>query len=120
MNIKDKIEDAYITFKMMRIARHNMERLKFEAKHKEEFEDYGIDLENMTLEKCMVVNGKLLKYDGKGNFYQVADERDMEVSRSGHIEYVDQHVGYCENVYYGTIYTKTPLKNKWLEQGYHC
>ena len=37
MNIKDKIEDAYITLKMMRIARHNMERLRFEDKYKEEF-----------------------------------------------------------------------------------
>lgn len=120
MNIKDRIEDVYITLKMMRIARHNRERLRFEDKYKDEFEDYGIDLDNMTMEKCKVVNGKLLKYDGKGNFYQVADKRDMMISRSGRIKYIDQHVGYCEDDYYGTIYTKTPFRNKWLEQGYNC
>lgn len=38
----------------------------------------------------------------------------------GLYEYVDQRCGYCEDDFYGTIWTKTPIRNWWLERGFHC
>lgn len=50
------------------------------------------------------------------------EKRKQEVMSMlfGLYEYVDQHCGYCEDDYFGTMYTKTPLKNRWLEREYHC
>ena len=61
---------------------------------------------------------KLYKKSKELKKYEVA--RKPQKDDFGLTEYVDQHCGYCEDDYYGTVYTKTPFKNIWIERGFHC
>lgn len=117
--MKRFFEKWYVLFMLMRIARHNKKRMNFEKKYDDVFDGYGESLEYMTLKKCYEKDGKLFKKDIKTlGKYEVA--RKPQRDDFGLYEYVDQHCGYCEDDFYGTIYTKTPFKNLWLERGYHC
>lgn len=104
---------------LMRIARHNRIRMKFEKKYDDYVDGYGQDIEHMTLKKCYEKDKKLYKKieDGK-KLYHVASKPQRD--ELGLYEYVDQHTGYCEDDYYGTIWTKTSFPNCWLERDYHC
>ena len=112
------IEKWYVLFTMMRIARHNEFRMKFEKKYDDYVDGYGQGVEYMTLEKCYERKGRLFKKSKENKEYEVA--RKPQRDDFGLYEYVDQRCGYCEDDYYGTIYTRTPLKNLWLERGFHC
>jgi len=116
--MKRFFEKWYVLFMLMRIARHNKMRMKFEQKYDDVFDDYGETLEYMTLEKCYEKDGKLYKKSKESKKYEVASKPQKD--DFGLSEYVYQRCGYCEDDYYGTIYTKTPLKNIWLERGFHC
>ncbi len=116
--MKAFIEKWYVLFMMMRIARHNKIRRKFEKKYNDVFDDYGESLEYMSFCTCYEKNGKLYRKLKDGNFVEVA--RKPQTDDFGLYEYVDQHCGYCEDDFYGEIYTKTPFKNVWLERSYHC
>lgn len=116
--MKAWFEKWYVLFMMMRISRHNKMRIKFDEKYDDVFDGYGEDLEHMTLEKCYEKGGKLYKKSKELKKYEVA--RKPQKDEFGLIEYVDQHCGYCEDDYYGTVYTKTPFKNIWIERGFHC
>lgn len=112
-------EKWYVLFMLMRIARHNKIRRKFEEKYDNVFEDYGQQLEYMWFTKCLEKDGKLYKTSE-------ANKREFVVARKPHrddfglYEYVDQQCGYCEDDFYGTIYTKTPIKGIWLKRSFHC
>lgn len=117
--MKEFFEKWYVLFMMMKIARHNKIREKFKKKYSDVFEDYGDYLEGMALKKCYEKDGKLYKKDKKTNeLYSVA--KNPQRDDFGLYEYVDQHCGWCEDDYYGTIYTKTPFKNLWLAHEFHC
>lgn len=112
-------EKCYVLFMMIRIARHNKMRMEFEKKYDDVFDGYGEALEYMTLEKCYEKDNKLYKKaKDTPKMYQIASKPQRD--DFGLYEYVDQHCGICEDDYYGTIYTRTPIKNIWLERGYHC
>ena len=111
-------EKWYVLFMLLRIARHNKLRMKFEKKYEDVFDGYGQSLEYMTLEKCYERDNRLYKKSKELKEYKVAQKHQRD--DFGLYEYVDQHCGYCEDDFYGTIYTKTPLKNRWLERGYNC
>lgn len=115
--MRQLLEKWYVLFMMMRIARHNKIRIKFEKKYDDVFGDYGQSLEYATLEKCFEDNNRLYKIGATGK-YEVA--RKPQKDDFGLYEYVDQRCGYCEDDYYGTIYTKTPIKNRWIERGFNC
>jgi hypothetical protein len=117
-NMINFFEKWYVLFMLLRIARHNKLRMKFENKYEDVFDGYGQSLEYMTLEKCYERDNRLYKKSKELREYEVA--RKPQRDDFGLYEYVDQHCGYCEDDFYGTIYTKTPLKNRWLERGYHC
>lgn len=116
--MKKLFEKWYVLFMLLRIAHHNKVRMKFARKYDDVFYDYGQDLEHITLEKCYERNKKLYKKTEGLKEYEVA--RRPQRDDFGLYEYVDQHCGWCEDDYYGTIYTKTPFRNRWLERGYHC
>lgn len=116
--MKRFFEKWYVLFMLMRIAHHNKIRMKFEKKYDDVFDGYGESIEYMTLEKCYEKDNKLYKKSKELKEYEVA--RKPQRDDFGLYEYVDQHCGYCEDDYYGTIYTRTPLKNRWLERGFHC
>lgn len=115
--MKRFFEKWYVLFMLMRIAHHNKIRIKFMKKYDDVFGDYGENLESITLVKC---------YERDNILYKSSKELNYEVARKpqrddfGLYEYVDQHCGYCEDDFYGTIYTKTPFKNRWLERYFHC
>lgn len=111
------LEKWYVLFMLIRIARHNRMRMKFMERY-DVFDDYGQNIEYMTLEKRYERNGKLYERAKDGKEYSVASRPQRD--DFGLYEYVDQHCGYCEDDYYGTIWTKTPFKNIWLERSYHC
>lgn len=116
--MKKLFEKWYVLFMLLRIAHHNKVRMNFEEKYDDVFGGYGQDLEHITLEKCYERDNKLYKKTKELKEYEVArrpQRDDFEL-----YEYVDQHCGWCEDDYYGTIYTKTPFRNRWLERGYHC
>lgn len=46
-------EKWYVLFMLLRIARHNKLRMKFENKYEDVFDGYGQSLEYMTLENVM-------------------------------------------------------------------
>lgn len=115
--MKAFIEKWYVLFMLMRIARHNKLRMKFEKKYDDVFDSYGESIEYMTLEKAYEDNKKLYKI-GKRGKYKVAEKPQKD--DFGLYEYVDQCRGYCEDNYYGTIYTRTPFKNRWLERSFNC
>lgn len=71
-----------------------------------------------ALEKCYERDNKLYKKSKELKEYEVA--KNPQRDDFGLYEYVDQYCGYCEDDYYGTIYTKTPFKNRWLKRVYHC
>lgn len=112
------LEKWYVLFMLIKIARHNKMRMKFEKKYKDFFEDYGQDIEYITLEKCYERSKTLYKQRKDGTEYKVASK--PQTDDLGLYEYVDQRCGYCEDDYYGTIWTKTPFKNWWLERSFHC
>lgn len=116
--MKKFIKKWYVLFMMMRIARHNRIRQKFEEKYDDVFDGCGELLEYMRFEKYYERNGVLYKVFKDGRVGEVA--RKPQRDEFGLYEYVDQHCGYCEDDFYGTIYTKTPIKNFWLRRGYHC
>ena len=116
--MKKIFEKWYVLFMLLRIARHNKIRMKFEKKYDNPFGDYGESLEDMTLEKCYERDNRLYKKSKELKEYEVASKSQRD--DFGLYAYVDQHCGYCEDDYYGTIYTKTLLKNRWLERSYHC
>lgn len=117
--MKNLFEKCYVLFMLMRIARHNEIRRKFEKKYDDVFDGYGESLEYMTFSKCYEKDKKLYKKDkNKNSYYDVASRPQRD--DFGLYEYVDQHCGYCEDDFYGTIYTKTPFKNVWLKRSYHC
>lgn len=117
--MKAFLEKWYVLFMMMRIARHNKIREKFKKKYAEVFEDYGDDLAYMEFKKCYEKDGKLYKENKKtGSTYVVAEKPQRD--DFGLYEYVEQHRGWCEDDFYGVIYTKTPFKNLWLEHGFSC
>ncbi len=114
---QNHIEKWYVLF-MMRIARHNKMRMKFEEKYDDIFDDYGQEITYMTLKKCHEKGKSLYAIREDGSEYKVATRPQRD--DFGLYEYVDQHSGYCEDDYYGTIYTKTPIKRMWLKRSYHC
>lgn len=117
--MKRFFEKWYVLFMLMRIARHNKIRMKFEEKYDDVFKFYeGELLEYMTLVKCYERNNKLYEKTKELKECEVASNPDRD--DFGLYEYVHQHCGYCEDDYYGTIYTKTPFKNRWLKRGFHC
>ena len=59
--MKKFFEKWYVLFMLLRIARHNKIRRKFEKMYDDVFEDYGEALEYMTLEKCYERDNKLYK-----------------------------------------------------------
>jgi len=104
---------------LMRIAKHNKMREKFSDRYEEVFRDYGHDLAYIKISKCYEKDKKLYKKSKKDNsLYKVAARPQRD--DFGLYEYVNQHCGYCEDDFYGTVYTKTPFKNRWLECSYHC
>lgn len=111
------VEKWYVLFMLMRIARHNKIRQKFENKY-DVFDGYGESLEYMRFSRCYEKDKKLYKKT-VGNIERVVASRPQR-DDFGLYEYADQHRGYCEDDFYGTIYTKTPFKNLWLERDYHC
>lgn len=115
--MKNLLEKWYVLFMLMRIAHHNKIRMKFEEKYDDVFGDFGEDLEHMTLEKCYEKGNKLYK-KSESKEYVVAKKPQKD--DFGLYEYVNQNCGYCEDDYYGEIYTKTPFKNRWLERYFHC
>jgi hypothetical protein len=115
--MKRFIEKWYVLFMLMRIARHNKIRQKFEEKYDDVFDGYGECLEYMRFSRCYEKDKKLYKKT-KDNIDIVASKPQRDAF--GLYEYVDQHCGFCEDDYYGTIYTKTPFRNLWLERNYHC
>lgn len=115
--MKRFFEKWYVLLTLMRIAHHNKIRMKFEKKYDDVFNDYGESLEYITLEKCYERDNKLYKKSNKFKEYEVA--RRPQRDYFGLYEYVDQHSGYCEDDYYGKIYTKTPFKNRWIERCFH-
>lgn len=116
--MKKFFEKWYVLFMLLRIARHNKIRRKFEKMYDDVFEDYGEALEYMTLEKCYERDNKLYEKSKELKEYEVA--KNPQRDDFGLYEYVDQYCGYLEDDYYGTIYTKTPFKNRWLKRVYHC
>ena len=116
--MKRWFEKWYVLFMLIRISRHNKMRMKFEKKYDDVFDGYGENLEYMTLEKCNEKEEKLYKRTTDGLEYKVASK--PQTDDFGLIEYVDQHCGYCEDDFYGTIWTKTPFRNVWIEREYHC
>lgn len=116
--MKKFFEKWYVLFMLMRIARHNRIRMKFEKKYDDVFDDYGENLEYVELVKCYEKDKKLYKQRKDGTKYEVAIKPQKD--DFGLYEYVDQHCGYCEDDFYGTIYTKTPLRNRWLVRSFHC
>ena len=74
------------------------------------------DTELRNALKDIISNGNDLTFKELKE-YEVAQKPQRD--NFGLYEYVDQHCGYCEDDFYGTIYTKTPLKNRWLERGYN-
>jgi len=117
--MKRFFEKWYVLFMLIRIARHNKIRQKFEQKYDDVFDGYGESLEYMRFAKCYEKDKKLYKKaKDTGELYHVASK--PQTDDFGLYEYVDQHCGYCEDDFYGTIYTKTPLKNWWLQRSYHC
>jgi len=116
--MKKIFEKWYVLFMLLRIARHNKIRMKFEKKYDNPFGGYGESLEDMTLEKCYERDNRLYKKSKELKEYEVASKPQRD--DFGLYAYVDQHCGYCEDDYYGTIYTKTLLKNRWLERSYQC
>lgn len=117
-HMKELFEKWYVLFMLMRIARHNKIRRKFEKKYDDVFDGYGESLEYIKFTKCHEKSGKLYKRRKDGTEYHVASKPQRD--DFGLYEYVDQHCGYCEDDFYGTIYTKTPIKDIWLERSYHC
>lgn len=116
--MKRLAEKWYVLFMLMRIARHNKIRQKFEEKYDDVFNGYGQILEYMVFSKCYEKDKKLYKR-WKDNAKSVVASRPQR-DDFGLYEYVDQHCGYCEDDFYGTIYTKTPFRNLWLKRNYHC
>lgn len=119
--MKRYFEKWYVLFMLMRIARHNRIREKFENKYDDYFgssSDSGEFLESLKLSKCYERNKCLYKHREDKSKYMVANRQQRD--DFGLYEYVDQHCGYCEDDYYGTIYRKIPIKNRWLESEYHC
>lgn len=116
--MKAWIEKIYVLFMLMRIARHNKIRMKFEKKYEEVFDDYGQDVAFMEFIKCYERNDELFKVDKNNKECVVAKKPQRD--DFGLYEYVEQHCGYCEDEYYGTIYTKTPVKNIWIKRDFHC
>lgn len=116
--MKKFFEKWYVLFMLLRIARHNKIRRKFEKMYDDVFENYGEALEYMALEKSYERDNKLYKKSKELKEYEVA--KNPQRDDFGLYEYVDQYCGYCEDDYYGTIYTKTPFKNRWLKRVYHC
>lgn len=116
--MKRLFEKWYVLFMLLRIAHHNKVRMKFEKKYDDVFYGYGQDLEHITLEKYYERDNKLYEKTKELKEYVVA--RRPQRDDFGLYEYVDQHCGWCEDDYYGTIYTKTPFRNRWLERSYHC
>lgn len=117
--MKQFIEKWYVLFMLMRIARHNQMRMRFAEKYSDVFYDYGQNLESMTLEKYHEENGKLYKQDKKDGVKRRVAVRPQK-DDFGLYEYVNQRCGYCEDDYYGIIYTKTPIRNIWIVRSYHC
>lgn len=115
--MKEWIKKWYVLFVMMRISIHNKERIKFEKKYEDVFYRYGQDTTCMTIEKCTEKNGKLFKVDKNKIQHEVASEPQKD--DFGLYEYVDPHYRYCEDDFYGTIYTKTPIKGLWVERGFN-
>lgn len=116
--MKRFFEKWYVLFMLMRIAKHNKMRLKFEKKYEDVFDGYGQDIPFMTLEKYYEKDKKLFGTDKNNKQYEVAERPQKD--DFGLYEYVDQHCGYCEDDYYGIIYTKTPIKNRWLKRSFNC
>ncbi|MGO5053628.1 hypothetical protein ACTQ6A_14170 [Lachnospiraceae bacterium LCP25S3_G4] len=116
--MKGIFEKWYVLFMMMRIARHNKMRIKLEKKYNYYFDGSGQDTCSMTLEKHYENENKLYRLDKDKNKCLVASKPQRD--DFGLYEYVDQHQGYCEDYYFGTIYTKTPIKNLWLKRYYDC
>jgi hypothetical protein len=116
--MKRFFEKWYVLFMLMKIARYNKIRQKFENKYDEYVDGYGQRLEYIRFVKCHEKDGKLykLRKDGSNDVVASKPQRDD----FGLYEYVDQHCGYCEDDFYGTIWTKTPFKGFWLERGFHC
>lgn len=116
--MKSFLEKWYVLFMFMRIARHNKIRRKFEKKYDDVFDGYGENLCDMEFVKCYEKDGKLYKCRKDGINYPVASKPQKD--DFGLYEYVDQHCGYCEDDFYGTIYTKTPIKGIWIGRSYSC
>ena len=117
--MKEFFEKWYVLFMLMRIARHNTIRKKFEEKYDDVFGDYGEELAYIKFVKCHEKDGKLFKWYAKsGTFAHVASKPQRD--DFGLYEYVDQRAGYCEDDWHGEIYTKTPFKNLWLERSFWC
>lgn len=112
------LEKWYVLFMLMRIAWHNEMRMAFEEKYKEFFGDYGQDMEYIVFEECYEKQNVLYKRHKDGSEYEVASKPQKD--DLGLYEYVEQRCGYCEDDFYGTIWTKTPFKNWWLERSFHC
>ena len=111
-------EKWYVLFMMIRIAKHNSMRKKFIEKYEDVFEAAGEDLEHMTLEKYYEKDKALYRRDKAGKEHKISFQPQED--DFGLYEYVDQRTGYCEDDYYGTIWTKTPFRNRWLERSFHC
>lgn len=118
--MKRILEKWYVLFMLLRIANNNKIRMKFEEKYDDVFDGCGQDLEHITLEKCYERNNKLYKKSKELKAYEYEVAGRPQRDDFGLYEYVDQHCGYCEDDFYGTIYTKTPFRNRWLERYYHC
>ena len=113
--MKRKLEQIYVMFMLLRIAHHNKIREKFEEKYEDVFISSGEALEHMRLVECYEKDDKLYAAANKEHAVAAKPQRDD----FGLYEYVYQ-VNSFEDCYYGTIYTKTPFKNKWLSRGFEC
>lgn len=91
-----------------RIACLNAQRDRFINILEERFEDYGIDWHSAELVSGLTVGERGL-YHGEICIAEWCDDY-----------FVDQHTGYCEDDYYGSLYFRTDVPGQYVKVSYAC
>lgn len=117
--MKEKIRQWYMLFMLMRIARHNRIRMRFEEKYPDVFAENGESLECMFFEQCYEEEGTLYRRKSQGKWTHTISSRKIH-DAMGLYGYVNGYKGLERNEYFGHIYTKTPIPYLWITRSFGC